>query len=120
MSEAIDVRSLSHAQLLDVYLPATARILRDEDGSVIAIWGLAWGDARCWLWFHVENYRPGYGLTVLKEARRMFRMAAQLGETRIYAPRDASFDTSERLLKLLRFELNGHEQGFEIWTREVP
>lgn len=103
---------------IHVDLPTFALAGVDENGP-IAIGGLAWNGGRCWLFFTMQRNEPQYRFKVISSAKRLFRQARQLGETEIYTPRDAQFETSERLLKLLGFERVSEENGVEIWRRDV-
>lgn len=119
MTAAFDPASVVKASGLDIDIPVTAYAIMEGE-ALLAVYGLAWGGGKCWVWFHVEQYRPGYGVRVAKIAKKLFRQAAQLGEARIYTPRDAHHETSERLLKALRFTPDYEANGMEIWSREVP
>lgn len=99
---------------LEIDLPVFATIGIHE-GEVIGIGGLTWGGGRCFLFFHIEKQVPGAGLVAVREARRMIRKARQLGETEIWTIRDAAYDTSERLLKIVGFEPAGEDNGKEAW-----
>lgn len=116
MAEIVTVnpREILRFAGLDVDLPVYAKAAV-EGGEVLAVWGLAWGKGRCWLFFHVENYRPGFGFVIRREARKCFRHAAQLGETEVFTPRDRQHGSSIKLLRLLGFELHAVEDGLEIW-----
>lgn len=101
---------------LEVDLPIYGRAIV-EGGKLLAVYGLAWSTEpkRCWLFFHVENYRPGYGMTVRREARRCFRVAAQLGETEIYTVRDRDYPSSLKLMHIFGFEPFAVENDQEVW-----
>lgn len=101
---------------LDVHLPIHGwAIVEGED--LLAVHGLAWSEEpkRCWLYFHVVDYRPGYGMAVRREATRCFRVAEQLGETEVYTVRDKEFPTSLRLMRIFGFEFFAVENDQEVW-----
>jgi hypothetical protein len=116
----IDGREIARSCGMAVDLPVFAKAVV-EDGTLLAVHGLAWSEEpkRCWLFFHVETYRPGYGFVVRREGRRCLRHAAQLGETEVYTPRDAQFPSSLKLMKLFGFEKFSVENGIEIWRCRV-
>lgn len=111
----IDPRGIVKSAGLDVDLPVTAKAAIEGE-ELLACWGLAWGVGRCWLWLHVERSEPKHAFTVIREAKRMLKRAAQLGETEVYTPRDASRETSARLLKLVGFEFFAVENGTEVYA----
>lgn len=115
----VDIVSVHPGELLraaglDVDLPAYA-LAGIEDGRFVACGGLAWSKGICWLFFHMLDPDPKYRFRVISCGKRLLRHARQLGETDIFVGRDASFASSERLLKLLGFEMVGEESGVEIW-----
>lgn len=116
----VDGRQVMRASGISIDLPAFAKAAIEGD-ELLAVWGLAWSSEprRCWLFFHVENYRPGFGFVIKREAERCFRYAAQLGETEIYTPRDTQYPSSKKLMKMLKFEFFAMENGEEIWRTEV-
>ena len=114
----VDPREILRVAGIAVDLPTFALAGVDEDGA-IAVGGLAWNAGRCWLFFHMMRDDPRYRFKVIACAKRLFRHARQLGETEVYTPRDAQFETSERLLKLLGFEFFADENGIEIWRRDL-
>lgn len=114
----VDPREILRVAGINVDLPTFALAGVDDDGP-IACGGLAWGAGRCWLFFHMMRNEPRYRFKVIACAKRLFRQARQLGETELYTPRDAQFETSERLLKLLGFEFFADENGIEIWRRDL-
>lgn len=113
-----DPREILRVAGISVDLPTFALAGVDEDGA-IAVGGLAWGGGRTWLFFHMMRNEPRYRFKIIACAKRLFRQARQLGETEVYTPRDAQFETSERLLKLLGFEFFAEENGIEIWRRDL-
>lgn len=114
----VDPREILRVAGIDVDLPTFAIAGVDEDGA-IGLGGLAWGGGRAWLFFHMMRNEPRYRFKVIACAKRLFRQARQLGEAELYTPRDAQFETSERLLKLLGFEFFADENGIEIWRRDL-
>lgn len=101
---------------LVVDMPAFAKAAIDGD-DLLAVWGLAWSREphRCWLFFHVENYRPGFGFVIRREARKCLRHAVQLGESEVFTPRDTQFPTSEKLCRMVGFSFYAVENGQEVW-----
>lgn len=88
-----------------------------EGETLLAVHGLAWSEEpkRCWLYFHVVEYRPGYGPAVRREARRCFRLAEQLGETEVYTVRDREYPSSLKLMRIFGFEFFAVENDQEVW-----
>lgn len=109
----VDGRTVTRAVGLDIDLPVVAMVAMEGE-EAIAAWGLAWRDARCWLWFHIGQSKPEYRWIVIREARKMLKRAVQLGETEVFVVRDDAYPTSGRLLKVLGFEPFGTEDGKEI------
>lgn len=114
MVEVIPANAQAIVRANDLDMPAMG-FAGYEDGVLLAIGGLAWGRGRCWLWFRAENTEARHAFAVVREGRRLLKRAAQLGETEVYTPRDAEYDTSERLLKLMGFAFHGVENGIEVW-----
>lgn len=114
----VDPREVLRMAGIAVDLPTFALAGVDDEGP-IAIGGLSWGAGRCWLFFSMVRNEARYRFKVIASAKRLFRQAQQLGETEVYTPRDAEFETSERLLKLLGFEFFADENGIEIWRRNL-
>lgn len=110
----VDGRTVTKAIGLEIDLPVVAMVAVD-DRKIVACWGLAWNESRCFLWFHMEHSKPEYRFIVMREAKKMLRRAVQLGAAEVFVTRDASFPTSERLLKILGFEPSGIEDGKEVW-----
>jgi len=90
-----------------------------DDGRVVGAGGLAWGGGRCFLFLRVEEPDPKYALPVIRQAKKLLKVARQLGEHAVYAPRDASFPTSTKLLSLLGFAYSGMEPGDDGQEEEV-
>jgi hypothetical protein len=109
----VDGRTVTRAVGLDIDLPVVAMVAMDG-GEVVAAWGLAWNEGRCFLWFHITRIEPAYRFIVIREARKMLKRAVQLGESQVFTVRDASFPTSARLLKILGFKPFGIEDGKEV------
>jgi hypothetical protein len=86
-----------------------------EDGELRAVFGLAWDRGRSQLWFRMDRPSPRYVFLVMRWAKRLLRTAVQLGDNEVFVLRDAEFDTSERLLRLLEFEPFGVKDGKEMW-----
>ncbi|WP_159585916.1 hypothetical protein [Chelativorans xinjiangense] len=114
----VNPREIVRASGLDIDLPVYAKAAI-EDEELIACWGLAWGGGRTWIFFHVENYRPGHGFVIRREARKCLRHAVQLGASEVFTPRDMQFSTSEKLCKMLGFEFYAVEDGTEVWRWQV-
>ena len=115
-----DAQGVETGLAVTIDKPVVALVGVDE-GQVVGAGGLGWGDGRCWLWFHMKHSSPGYATRVLREARRLLRLAGQLGETTVHVYRDARFATSEKLLTMLGFSMTGCEIGpdgndHEVWT----
>lgn len=110
----VDGVTVARATGLDVNLPVVAMVAM-EDEQAIAAWGLAWHDSRCWLWLFLENPKPEYRWIVMREARKMLKRAAQLGNSEVYTVRDFEVETSARLLTILGFRFHRIEKGKETW-----
>ena len=110
----VDGRTVVKLIGLDVDLPVVAMVAMVGE-VCIAAWGLAWKDRACWLWFAIEGSKPAYRFIVMREAKKMLKRAAQLGETEVFVVRDDAYPTSARLLKILGFEPSRIEDGKEIW-----
>lgn len=114
----VDPREVLRMAHIAVDLPTFALAGVDDEGA-IAVGGLAWNGGRAWLFFTMLRNEARYRFKVIACAKRLFRQARQLGETEVFTPRDAQFETSERLLKLLGFEYFADENGVEIWRRSI-
>ncbi len=110
-----DPRDVQAAEGLTIDLPVLAYVGIDGE-EIVGSGGLAWGGARCWLWLTLPNGKPEYARPILRMVERLKRKAAQLGETEIYTPRDAQYETSERLLRFCGFVPFSIEGGQEIWV----
>lgn len=110
----VDPRDVVRAAGLTIDLPVYAKAAIEDD-ELLAVWGLAFDGGRTWMFFHVENYRPGCGLIIRREARKCLRHAVQLGAHEVFTPRDEQFETSERLCTMLGFEFYAVERGSEVW-----
>ena len=93
----------------------------EDDGRVLACGGLMWSDGRCWIWVDVFADISRSAALLVWWARRMLRQARQLGEPEVYLFRDEWHGSSERLAKVLGFELCGvvAETGKEIYSCRV-
>jgi len=121
MVEIVSVSGMAAKALsgLEIDLPVICRLGMIE-GKVVAAGGLAFGGGRCWLFFDIEEDCPKHvGLQALRQAKVMLRKAAQLGETEVYTPRNAAYETSERLCKMAGFEKTDEVlAGQEIWVHK--
>lgn len=79
----------------------------DADGVIHATGGLCWVDGRCIGFLDVFRDVSPKTLTLVRWARRVLRIAKQLGETEVLIYRDAWQPKSERLVTLLGFDLVG-------------
>lgn len=113
-----DPHQIAVALNITIDWPAVAYIGMDN-GQVVGSGGLAWGNDRCWLWFHVEQSKPDYARPVLQMAKRCLRKAKQLGEECVYTIRDPQYETSPRLLKLTGFKFYAIESGQEIHRCDI-
>lgn len=102
------------AEGIHIDMPAVA-YLGIDDGKVVGSYGLAWGGGRCWIWLRIDHSCPSYALTVIRRAKALLKKAWQLGEEEVFTPRDAQYDSSEKLLKLLGFTMHAVEHGIEVW-----
>jgi hypothetical protein len=97
----------------------------DADGVVHACGGLAWVDGRCIAFVDVFRPMSRRSVTLVRWARRVLRVAKQLGETEVLIYRDAWQPKSHRLVSMLGFELVGviagetAESGVEIYACRV-
>lgn len=114
----VDGATVAAAVGLKIDLPVVSMVAVDE-GVAIAAWGLAWKERRCFLWFYIDQPHPEHLWTIVKEARKMLRRAAQLGETDVFVTRDETFSSSLRLLKIMGFEPSSIEDGKEVWRWQV-
>jgi hypothetical protein len=111
----VDPRQIETCLSVKVDMPAIAFVGVD-DGKIIGSGGLAWGAGRCWIWLSMISTNPAYALPIARKVRVLISKAKQLGETIIYTPRDAEYQTSEKLLKTLGFKMHGIEDGIEVWA----
>jgi hypothetical protein len=80
--------------------------------------GLAWQHGRCWLWIDFVDMKRTHPIVVVREARRMLRKAWQLGEREVWALRIVGeAPRSDKLLKLLGFNLQRSDGSAEEWVR---
>ncbi|MCZ3377422.1 hypothetical protein [Rhizobium sp. AG207R] len=113
----VDASTAQAMEGIKIDLPAVAYVGID-DGEVVGSYGLAWGGGRCWAWLRLENGKPSYALTVVRRFKRLMLKAEQLGEREVFTPRDAQYETSEKLLKVLGFSFHAKEHGIEVWRYE--
>lgn len=99
--------------------------------DLVALGGLSWHSGRCWLWYRVVDRDEHEGdrkhpHLIVREALRMLKKAKQLGEQQVFAWRDDGEPSSERLLKVVGFEIMGVEavlttdgmfERKEVWTK---
>lgn len=114
-----DPRSVEASFGVEVDLPAVAVLGFDEEGHVVGSGGLAWVGGRCWIFFTMRVTKPDYAVPIFRATKRMLKRAVQLGETQVFTPREADKPRSEKLLRMLGFEMIGHGvllgQQMEIW-----
>lgn len=97
----------------------------EDDGAVRAVGGLAWIDGRCVAWVNVFADMSSRSLTLFRWAKRVLRMAGQMGEARVFVFRDEWQPASAKLLGMLGFEMvgvmftDGMEAGKEIYECQV-
>lgn len=104
---------------LPVVCPCLAWI-GEQDGRLMGAGGLAWVDGRCWLWF--DSLEPGISTAIntIRFARRALASARQFGETDVYLTRDASLNTSEKLVSMLGFTKTDEiVRDMEVWACRV-
>lgn len=90
-----------------------------EGGDLVGSGGLYWEKGECWLWLDEVDMDRTHPVTVVRMAQRMLQKARQFGEKQVLAARDEA-PCSERLLKMLGFELVARLPGFdekEIWRK---
>lgn len=110
-----DPRTVEVALSVSIDMPTIA-VLGWDGEEVVGSGGLAWGGGRAWIWFKMSKSRPEYAAPIVRATKKMLRRAVQLGEREVFTPRDAREPRSEKLLRLLGFEMFGEEQGEEIWV----
>lgn len=82
-----------------------------EDGQIHVAGGLMWADGRCVGFLDVFQDFSSKSLTLVRWAKRVLRVAKQLGETEVIIYRDEWHLASERLVSLLGFEMVGIVAG---------
>lgn len=92
-----------------------------EGDRLLGAGALSWVGGRCWLEFSAGAAIPcRYAVHVVRQARRMLRMARQVGETEVLVLRNDAHSTSERLLQAVGFELCGvaclPDRQIEVWS----
>ena len=85
------------------------------EGRVLAAGGLCWENGRCFAWLDVFADMSARTMTLFRQARRMLKMAKQLGETEVFVYRD-EHPNSSKLLALLGFEF---VEIFEPTAKEI-
>lgn len=97
----------------------------EDDGTVRVVGGLSWIDGRCVAWVEVFSDMSRKSLTLCRWAKRMLRMARQMGEAEVYVFRDEWQPASAKLIGMLGFEMvgvmvtDGMEAGKEIFVCRV-
>lgn len=90
---------------------------------LVACGGLAWRWERCDIWLDVVPRRKVPAVAVVRWARRMIRMAVQMGETEVFCFRE-ELPTSRKLLELVGFSplgmqtvtlVDGTQVEKEVW-----
>jgi len=116
MLEIISVAptTVEAAEGIRIDMPCVAYVGVD-DGEIVGSGGLAWGSGRCWIWLRVLKSRSEYALPLMRKTRSLLNKAVQLGEREVFTPRDAEYESSERLLTVLGFRLHDIEGGKEVW-----
>ena len=74
-----------------------------DGDKVMAAGGLCWTDGRCLAWLDVFGDMRPRTMTLFLQARRVLKMAKQLGETEVFVYRD-EHPNSAKLLAMLGFE----------------
>ena len=97
----------------EVDFPVSLYGAHDAEGVVHACGGLSWVDGRCIAFLDVFRDMSAKSLTLVRWARRVLRVARQLGETEVLIYRDAAYPQSERLVAMLGFEMVGVIVGDE-------
>ena len=110
----VDPSAVEAAEGIKIDMPCVAYVGVD-DGKIVGSYGLAWGGGRCWIWLRLDNGKPSYARTVVKQTKALLAKAQQLGEREVFTPRDTQYDTSKRLLEFLGFTMHDVEQGIEVW-----
>lgn len=95
----------------------------DAENRVLACGGFLWDDGRPVLWLDVFADIGGHAALLVWWGRRMLRIARQMGEQEVYLFRDEQHASSERLVRLLGFDLCGvavsEGAGKEIYSCRV-
>lgn len=97
----------------------------DADGVIHAAGGLGWVDGKCVGFIDVFSDLSEKSVTLVRWAQRVLKIARQLGETEVLIYRDAWQPQSEKLLRLLGFEMVGvivgetEESCVEIFACQV-
>ncbi len=103
------LRAMTPAELRrhqgDIDFPVRAYIAK-RGRKIIGMGGLAWRFGRCDIWLDVRRRDLVNAHSVVRLARRMLRIAAQLGETEVFCLRD-DHPNSVRLLRVTGAQLIG-------------
>jgi hypothetical protein len=106
----------------DVRFPVVAYVGM-EDGKCVGRGGLAWADGSCWLWLEGVDPEHRHALRLVREAKKMLKIAARYGDEVVFAVRDDHEPMSAKLLTLLGFVHCGTEltdKGEqELWVCQV-
>lgn len=113
-----------HQGMVD--FPVRAYIVK-RGRKIIGMGGLAWRWGRCDLWLDVRKREEVNSHSVVRLARRMLRIAAQLGETEVYCLRD-DHPNSAKLLRVIGMQhigdvgvefYDGTSAMKELWSWQV-
>lgn len=91
---------------------------QDETTLVHAAGGLGWVDGRCIGFLNVFRDVSPKSLTLVRWAKRVLKVAKQLGETEVFIYRDEWQPSSEKLVTMLGFEMVGIYVGDTI-SKEI-
>lgn len=121
---ALEIRQVppSDVEMMEgirIDMPALAYVGIDN-GEIVGSGGLAWGRGRCWVWLRVERSSPQYAIPLMRKTKELINKAWQFGEAAVFTPRDAQYESSEKLLTVLGFRLHSIdiETGIEVWAHE--
>lgn len=101
----LEVQALAGGGPVDYPVHAFAAVEADEP---LAYYGLAWRFGRCDLWLSVVDASGSKrcAIRVVREARRMLKVAMALGEARVFCIRD-EYPNSRKLLGAVGFRYLG-------------
>lgn len=80
-----------------------------EGDRILGAGGLAWMHGRCFLWLGLVDMTETRAIRIVRAARKMIRVARQLGETTVYCWRDEA-PHSAKLLALVGMTFHGMEE----------